>query len=80
MKNRISYRSKLEGYNHSRLPEFTKEESDFIRGTVDFFSLQTYLAYTVSDLEEPDLNSAPSFEKDLATNASLIKRPEVGCL
>lgn len=40
---------------------------------MDFFSLQTYFAFTVSDLEEPEFNSSPSFDKDLATNATQIR-------
>lgn len=77
MKKRIAYRSNLEGYNHSRLPEFTEEEKNYIRGTIDYFSLQTYSAYAVTDLEEPDLNNT-SFENDLATNATMISTPQVG--
>lgn len=77
MKNRIAHRSHLEGYNNSRLPEFSDKEKAYIKGTIDFFSLQTYFAYVVSDLKEPEFNSSPSFDTDLATNATSISNPEV---
>jgi beta-glucosidase/6-phospho-beta-glucosidase/beta-galactosidase len=42
MIDRIADRSQKEGFSKSRLPEFTPEEVDYIKGTFDFFSLNTY--------------------------------------
>lgn len=42
MKQRVAQRSKLEGYKESRLPEFTSAEKQMIKGTMDFFSINTY--------------------------------------
>lgn len=77
MKKRIAYRSNLEGYNHSRLPEFTEKEKSYIKGTLDFFSLQTYYVFAVNDIKEPNLNTTPSFENDLASS-STSNSPQVG--
>lgn len=76
MKKRIAYRSNLEGYNHSRLPEFTEKEKNYIRGTLDYLSIQTYSANAVSNIEEPNLNTT-SFNNDLATNATATNSPLV---
>ncbi|XP_043286603.1 myrosinase 1-like isoform X2 [Venturia canescens] len=53
MKERIGENSKLEGYPKSRLPEFTEEEIDYIRGSADFIGLNHY----TSVLTEPALKS-----------------------
>uniref|UniRef100_A0AAR5P5R5 Cytosolic beta-glucosidase n=1 Tax=Dendroctonus ponderosae TaxID=77166 RepID=A0AAR5P5R5_DENPD len=41
----VDARSELEGYSYSRLPKFTEEEIQYIKGTSDFFSVNTYSAY-----------------------------------
>ncbi|XP_060527146.1 myrosinase 1-like [Cylas formicarius] len=40
--DRVGTRSLLEGYSKSRLPEFTQEQIDYVKGTYDFFALNTY--------------------------------------
>lgn len=42
MKERIASRSELEGFPESRLPAFTDEEIEYIKGTYDFFGLNVY--------------------------------------
>lgn len=42
MIDRIGERSEKEGFPVSRLPEFTPEEVDYIKGTFDFLCLNTY--------------------------------------
>lgn len=56
MKDRIQLRSTLEGLPSSRLPEFTDEEKDMVKGTADFFGLNHYTtAYCVNaDKEDPN--------------------------
>ncbi|CAG9832194.1 unnamed protein product [Diabrotica balteata] len=63
VKDRIAYRSKLEGLEKSRLPELTKEEIDYIRGTYDFFALNHYSTNMVNSTEEPPPGN-PSYEAD----------------
>ncbi|XP_049866270.1 lactase/phlorizin hydrolase-like [Pectinophora gossypiella] len=42
MKEKIAAKSAEQGYPRSRLPEFTPEEVEYIRGTADFFGLNHY--------------------------------------
>ncbi|XP_030754216.1 myrosinase 1-like [Sitophilus oryzae] len=42
MKTRVANRSQLEGYSFSRLPAFTQEEIDYVKGTFDYFALNIY--------------------------------------
>lgn len=55
MKTRVAYRSKLQGLNESRLPEFTEEEKKLIKGTSDFFSVNTYASSYIKDVPEPNV-------------------------
>ncbi|XP_050502757.1 myrosinase 1-like isoform X1 [Diabrotica virgifera virgifera] len=65
VKTRVAIRSKLEGRNESRLPAFTPEEIDYIKGTADFLGLNTYTAQLVLDTgEEPPLGDHPTKEHD----------------
>ncbi|XP_072382699.1 myrosinase 1-like [Diabrotica undecimpunctata] len=64
MKSRIDLRSKLEGYAKSRLPEFTQEEINYIKGTNDFFAFNTYTTSVVRAIDEPEIGD-PTPEKDV---------------
>lgn len=72
MKNRIAYRSYLEGFKQSRLPKFTEEEKKYIRGTSDYFCIQVYGSYIVKDLWEPEFNTHPSLIKDIGGKPTLL--------
>lgn len=48
MKERIAARSYLEGFNESRLPSFTEEEKEIIKGTVDFMCVNIYTSSLVN--------------------------------
>lgn len=41
----VDERSKLEGFSTSRLPKFTDEEVALIKGTSDFYSLNTLVFF-----------------------------------
>lgn len=47
MKNRIASRSILEGFNQSRLPEFTEEQQQYIKGTADYMTVNIYTSAMV---------------------------------
>ena len=48
MKNQIARLSFDEGWETSRLPEFTQEEKIMLNGTCDFYSLQMYSSRIVT--------------------------------
>lgn len=64
MINRIGNLSREEGRSYSRLPVFTQEERDYIRGSSDFLGLNYYTSYMVEQTEEP-VGSDPSMERDM---------------
>ncbi|XP_050305713.1 myrosinase 1-like [Anthonomus grandis grandis] len=70
MIERIANRSKLEGLARSRLPEFSQQEIDYIKGTYDFFALNTYNVGQVRFLDEPDIGT-PSYLADQSVTSVL---------
>lgn len=68
MIDRIQKRSVLEGFTTSRLPQFNKKEIDFIRNTYDFLGINNYGAVRVSHIDDPPIDSFPSFLKDVGVN------------
>ncbi|XP_022128840.2 myrosinase 1 [Pieris rapae] len=48
----VERKSKEQGYPRSRMPEFTDEERDFVRGSFDFFGVNHYTAFLVTANEE----------------------------
>ncbi|XP_063932893.1 myrosinase 1-like [Zophobas morio] len=65
MIDRIAERSKQEGFSKSRLPEFTTDEIEYIKGTYDFLSLNTYSTYLVNWTEEYPIGN-PSWDADIS--------------
>ncbi|KAJ8963463.1 hypothetical protein NQ318_018946 [Aromia moschata] len=63
MIDRIQFRSENENFTKSRLPEFTDEEIDYIKGTFDFIAVNSYTTYLVRDVSEAEFGS-PSYDKD----------------
>lgn len=63
MKERIKKRSEEQGYTKSRLPEFTADEIEYIKGTYDFLGLNHYTTYSVKANAETNFVE-PSFEHD----------------
>lgn len=75
VKERIAMRSKLEGFNQSRLPSFSKEQITFINGTYDFMALNHYTTIMVNASTEPPIDKKPSFIKDQG-GLKIWKKPE----
>jgi len=67
VKENIAKRSQAEGFPRSRLPKFTDEEIQYIRGTYDYFCLNHYSTALVTD-KKPDPIGTPSFETDRNIN------------
>lgn len=66
MVERIKKLSLEQGFPRSRLPKFTVNEVARIKGTSDFFGLNTYAAYrvTLNDATNSANYSVPSEEHD----------------
>ncbi|XP_023022476.2 myrosinase 1 isoform X1 [Leptinotarsa decemlineata] len=64
VKTRVAERSKLEGRQKSRLPEFTDAEKVWLKGTVDFFALSTYSGNLARAIPEPPVKYPPSRDGD----------------
>lgn len=67
MIDRIAANSRAQGYNKSRLPEFTLSDIKRIRGTSDFFGINTYTTFRVTrnDLQNSGKHPIPSFHHDM---------------
>ncbi|KAL0895035.1 hypothetical protein ABMA27_013502 [Loxostege sticticalis] len=66
MKERIAAKSAAQGFKRSRLPEFTPEEVEIVRGSADFFGLNHYTTNMVYKNES--LNGyydVPSYYDDM---------------
>ncbi|XP_069695503.1 myrosinase 1-like [Periplaneta americana] len=61
VKERVAQNSAEEGYTRSRLPVFTQEEIEYIRGTADFFAVNHYTTYLGTSGEE---GTIPSIGRD----------------
>lgn len=69
MKQRIAFRSKLEGLNVSRLPEFTADEKKFINGTSDFYCFNNYVNFYVRNEPEPTIKKPAQRWDDVAIDS-----------
>ncbi|XP_071507223.1 lactase/phlorizin hydrolase-like [Diadema antillarum] len=63
MKTKVARKSAAQGFNQSRLPEFTEAEKAYIRGTGDFFGLNTYTTNLCVAVPE-NLGGDPSYWAD----------------
>ncbi|XP_066262699.1 myrosinase 1-like [Euwallacea similis] len=72
--DRIGNLSIAQGFNTSRLPEFTEEEVELIKGTYDFLGVNyytTYYAFPIENLEAIE-TSLVSYGIDRGINSSFI--------
>ncbi|PNF16839.1 Myrosinase 1 [Cryptotermes secundus] len=63
VKTRVDNISEAQGFRRSRLPKFTQDEIEYIRGTADFFGLNHY----TTQLGTPStvIDSQPSYRNDI---------------
>ncbi|GBP05947.1 Myrosinase 1 [Eumeta japonica] len=65
MKEKVAAKSAEQGFFRSRLPEFTQEEIEYVRGSSDFFGLNHYTTFLVYRNESIyDANPVPSLFDD----------------
>ncbi|CAK1544605.1 unnamed protein product [Leptosia nina] len=60
----VDEKSRLQNYTRSRLPKFTPEEVEHIKGTADFFGLNHYTTYLLS-MADGEVGQIPSHENDV---------------
>ncbi|XP_026759049.2 myrosinase 1-like [Galleria mellonella] len=60
----VNEKSKEQNYSSSRLPVFSKDEVEYIRGTADFFGLNHYTTYLLS-MADKEVGAIPSHENDV---------------
>lgn len=66
MREKIAAKSAAQGFARSRLPEFTPEEVDYVRGSSDFFGLNHYSSYLVYRNESvTNYFDVPSYYDDI---------------
>lgn len=68
MKENIARRSKLQGFSKSRLPEFTKEEKAYLKGTHDYLGVNSYTSSVVIPWTNYSIDDL-SWEADSGTKA-----------
>lgn len=61
---RVTFRDNLENASVSRLPKFTQEEIERIKGTSDFLGVNYYLTNLISNAEEAT-NGVLSYDNDV---------------
>lgn len=64
---RIALKSLQQGYPRSRLPAYTEEQKDFVRGTSDFFGVNHYSGSLVSAVTSNNF-VVPSFNDDVGVS------------
>lgn len=69
MIDRIANRSYEEGFRRSRLPVFSSEEVNMIRGTADYLGLNHYSSSDAYYIDEPEIGE-PSYLNDLGTSTT----------
>ncbi|CAH0401607.1 unnamed protein product [Chilo suppressalis] len=69
----VEEKSKQQGYPQSRLPEFSKDEIEFVKGTSDFYGFNHYSTkfYTRKTYKE-GMYPVPSYDDDLGAVWSLL--------
>lgn len=79
MKKRIAARSAQQGFLRSRLPEFTENEIQFVRGTSDLFGLNHYFSeYVYRDNSVYGIYESPSYRDDLAVFSVSLPEWKIG--
>jgi beta-glucosidase/6-phospho-beta-glucosidase/beta-galactosidase len=65
MREAIDKKSMEQGFQRSRLPRFTPEEVEYIRGTYDFMGINYYTSVVYKKDENLTNRDIPSYENDL---------------
>ena len=63
IKEKVQQKSREAGFRKSRLPEFSKEEIEYIRGTFDFIGLNSYTTLMVEHRLCEDKDGMINFQK-----------------
>lgn len=61
----VAEKSAAAGYPRSRMPKFTDEEKNFVRGASDFFGVNHYTSYLISATKSKGNYPIPSLYADI---------------
>ncbi|CAH2059140.1 unnamed protein product, partial [Iphiclides podalirius] len=73
LKKLVDQKSAEQGYSRSRMPEFTEEERDFVKGSSDFFGINHYTAKLISATENLQEHPVPSVYNDINVGESVAE-------
>ncbi|XP_060802158.1 myrosinase 1 isoform X1 [Amyelois transitella] len=77
LKEKVAAKSAEQGFLRSRLPEFTPEEVEYVRGTSDFFGLNHYSSgYTFRNESVLGIFESPSSDDDLGAGSYVLEEWE----
>lgn len=79
MKEKIAMKSAAQGFLRSRLPEFTPEEIEMVRGSSDFFGLNHYSTnYVYRNESVYNMYDIPSFMDDMDVSTYQMDNWKIG--
>ena len=73
LKNNIANKSSAQGFRRSLLPSFSRDEVEYIRGSSDFFGLNTYTTKIAHRKTIQMAKSNMTLNNNYASNIQLIK-------
>ncbi|CAG5101988.1 Similar to LCT: Lactase-phlorizin hydrolase (Oryctolagus cuniculus) [Cotesia congregata] len=73
MKKRIAEYSAIQGFSQSRLPEFTPEQIQLVKNSADYFGFNFYSAGYFKKIENHNINSSVSADRDVGMTSSSKK-------
>ncbi|XP_023950090.2 myrosinase 1-like isoform X2 [Bicyclus anynana] len=70
---RVAAKSAEQGYSRSRLPEFTLEEIEYVKGTSDFYGFNHYSTrFYTRDTYKSGSNPIPSYDDDIGADFTYL--------
>nr|XP_034838053.1 myrosinase 1-like [Maniola hyperantus] len=78
MRTRIAAKSEEQGFPRSRLPEFSPEEIQLVKGSSDYFGLNHYSTHLVHRNASMPVYNVPSYSDDLGVGSYQLPEWQLG--